>query len=66
VKGSDWVVAGLTILGCIGFISMINDLSFARRCTEAGYKAAAHERCVMRASKGGPIYEENTGANHAE
>lgn len=31
--------------------------TFGQRCEAAGFEGAAHERCVGRLVKGGPVYE---------
>lgn len=47
-------------IGLIIFV-VVTGSTFGQRCRAAGYAGAALERCVERASDGGPIYEENIG-----
>lgn len=55
------VLATFVTLAVAFCIFMAVTQSFAARCTRAGYEAAALERCVVRVSEGGPVYEENIG-----
>lgn len=59
-------IAGSAIGGIVGGLLLTAFVfamggTFGQRCRAAGYDGAALERCVGRASNGGPIYEENIG-----
>lgn len=43
-----------------GFMFLSYSASFESRCSKV-YEGAAHERCVIRMTDGGPLYEENIG-----
>jgi len=55
--------AGVFFIGIAYCVFMSMTHSFAARCENAGYapNTAIYERCVARASDGGPIFEENIG-----
>lgn len=38
--------------------------SHGTRCREAGYKGAEFEDCIMRVTKGKPVYLENMGKSY--
>lgn len=49
----------IDLIAAIASVALIE--GFGPRCKRAGFTDAAHERCVLRLSAGGPLYPENIG-----
>lgn len=58
---SDWIVPLVAIFGLPALIALFGGFH-GQRCAKAYEKPlAAWERCVIRVSEGGPVWDENTG-----
>lgn len=52
-------LAAIFAVAALAAFVFMSGITFGDRCKAAGYSGAKHERCVIRAANGGPIYEEN-------
>lgn len=58
----DAIAIPLFLIMLFGALALLGlTQNFGARCERAGFKGAAHERCVMRLRADGPMYPENVG-----